>query len=311
MSRRMSNVLRIYLDTAELARAVAGDFHIMNVARRAFERRGYSVVFVRNSRFARAMSALLPGYSLFLMDHPWHPRALTLRLAYFYPFWRIERTAQRWDWSIAHRRFDPAKVDHEKADQFTRWMRHKHFPGLPEQSAGYVYIPLQGKLLRRRKFQSQSPIDMIRTALAMDQSRPIVASLHPKELYSSADMAALQALSAQEPRFSVSDAPMLGLVTACDYVVTQNSSVALTGFFFQKPAVLFAEIEFHHIACSVPRLGAEAAFAGVRNMEPAFNRYLYWFFKGTAIDAGSGDAEKQIADTVTTHGWRLTQAVTT
>jgi hypothetical protein len=35
------------------------------------------------------------------MGDPNHPRALMLRRSYFYPFWHIETSARRWEWTIA------------------------------------------------------------------------------------------------------------------------------------------------------------------------------------------------------------------
>jgi hypothetical protein len=94
-------ILRIYLDKEPRERALAGEFNIMTKIRSAFEGQGYRVEFVRNSEAERAKSENRRGYSLFHMDHPFHGRALTLRRVYFYPFWRIEASAKRWEWASA------------------------------------------------------------------------------------------------------------------------------------------------------------------------------------------------------------------
>ena len=67
------------------------------------------------------------------------------------------------------------------------------------------------------------------------------------------------------PRLRLETGGAAEALAACDLVVTQNSAVAFNGYFFHKPAVLFAEIDFHHIAASVPRLGVAAAFRAVRD----------------------------------------------
>ncbi len=45
--------------------------------------------------------------------------------------------------------------------------------------------------------------------------------------------------------------------------MTQNSAVAMTGYFFHKPSVLFGRIDFHHIAANVHELGVDEAFRQV------------------------------------------------
>ena len=88
-------------------------------------------------------------------------------------------------------------------------------------------------------------------------------------------------------------------------VVTQNSGVALTGYFAGKPAVLFGKIDFHHIAGSVPREGIDRAFARVRGPAPAFDKYLYWFFALNAIPFWDTDAKDRIVARLRRFGWPI------
>ena len=256
----IAKILRIYLDDISLARAKGGDFNLMNLIRRAFESRGFRVEFCKNSDAARLKSATRRGYSLFHMDEPFHPRALTLRKAYYYPFWRIEASAKRWEWEIAKTAFDPAAVDPAEAERFCRFWRKSLF-GLTEPAnarEGFVYVPLQGVLLEQRSFQTLSPLNMIATVLQHDPDRQVHAGLHPGETYLPEEIAALNALADANPRLTLTDAPMTDLLARCDYVATENSSVALAGYFHHKPAALFASIDFHHIAANVADLGANA-----------------------------------------------------
>ena len=92
-----AKILRIYLDETPLVRAQRGNFNLVNKIISVFEAHEYRVELKRNSAAERAKSATRRGYSLFHMDEPFHPRALTLRKAYYYPFWRIEDSAQRWE----------------------------------------------------------------------------------------------------------------------------------------------------------------------------------------------------------------------
>ena len=93
-------------------------------------------------------------------------------------------------------------------------------------------------------------------------------------------------------------------MNACQLVVTQNSSVALAGFFFRKPAVLFAQIDFHHIAGNVPRDGEDRAFATWRN-DAEYEAYIWWFLQHMSINAGRPPEEvtEKIASVLWNHGW--------
>ena len=180
-----AKILRIYLDDIPRMRAERGNFNIINKIQAVFERGGYRVELCRNTEAERLKSAARRGYSLFHMDDPFHPRALTLRRAYFYPFWRVEKTAERWNFEIAQTVFDPEETNPDAAAQFCDIWRRKLFSNAPLGAAtdGTVYIPLQGRLLERRSFQSESPLDMIRHVLLHDPARQVVAGLHPGETY--------------------------------------------------------------------------------------------------------------------------------
>lgn len=301
-----ARILRIYLDDENVDRAKSGQFNIMNKVQAAFERLDYRVEYIRTSTAQRAKSATRRGYSLFYMDDPFHPRALTIRKAYFYPFWRIENSAKRWEWDIAKSAFDPKAVNSRNAKNFHGYWRKRLFPDLGAVTRdGFVYMPLQGRLMEHRSFQAQSPFDMIRSTLAYETRRDIVVTLHPNEVYLPEERAALKALVDKEHRIQLSSEPMERLLQRCDYVVTQNSAVALNGFFLEKPAVLFARIDFHHIAANVIDLGVEDAIAAAPDMTADYAGYLHWFLKDTAINGGSEQVEDQIISAVRRNGWDL------
>jgi len=302
-----AKILRIYLDDIPRARAERGNFNIINKIQNVFERHGYRVEFCRNTDVERLKSAARRGYSLFLMDDPFHPRALTMRKAYFYPFWRVENTAKRWEFEIAQTPFVPDETDPEEARKFCNtWRRHNLAKTpLGGETDGSVYIPLQGKLLEHRSFQTASPLEMIKRVLLVEPSRSINIGLHPGETYLPEELDAVHRLVDANPQLLLSSEPMPVLLSRCDYVVTENSSVALTGFFLHKPAVLFAQIDFHHIAANVKALGAESAIKRAPNMTPDYDRYLHWFFKGTALNGGAPEVEDQILDMFQRRGWLL------
>ncbi len=300
-------ILRIYLDDIPRERAAKGNFNFVNRIRNAFESQGFRVELCRNAEAERLKSATRQGYSLFHMDDPFHDRALTMRKAYFYPFWRIEPTAERWDYEVARAGFDPAIVDPVAAERFCRNWRYELFPrgALDGDPAGHVYIPLQGRLLEQRSFQAARPLDMIEAVVRHEPRRDAVIGLHPGETYLPEEIDALKALIDRHPRLRLSSAPTTALVAGCDYIVTENSSVALYGFFAKKPCVLFAKIDFHHIAADVAATGAAKAIAAAPEMAPDYERYLFWFLRMTTISGAAEDAEARILETVRRHGWQV------
>lgn len=302
-----AKILRIYLDDIPRARAERGEFNIFNKIQSAFERQDFRVELRKNSEAERLKSATRRGYSLFHMDEPFHPRALTIRRAYFYPFWRIETSAKRWEWQIAKTEFNVEKIDAAAARQFCdRWRKtlfEEQKPGhAPDR---YVYVPLQGRLLEQRSFQTASPLEMLRLLLLHEPDRRIVAGLHPREIYLQDEIDALSALIGANPRLQLSTEPMQDLLAQCDYVATENSAVALSGYFLHKPAVLFAQIDFHHIAANACVLGAEAAIKSAPRLTPDFDSYMFWFLRLTAINGGAPEVESQILETVRSHGWQI------
>ena len=121
-----------------------------------------------------------------------------------------------------------------------------------------------------------------------------MATLHPRESYDTGDLKALDRLVARHPNL-VLGGDTASILRDCAFVVTQNSAVAFDGYLLGKPAVLFAQIDFHHIGLSAARLGAAQALAQVETHAPDFDRYLYWFLQDMAINASRPEAlEEQI-----------------
>ncbi|MEH6833499.1 MAG: hypothetical protein V7657_02810 [Falsihalocynthiibacter arcticus] len=297
--------LHIFLEEGFKKSAENGAHNLMNRIETAMSSVGVSVDYHLNTAKNRNASQDFQGYSLFHMEDPFHDRALNLRRAYFYPFWRIEKVAERWNFRVASMPYPADKQESNMAKTFANSMRKRHFGDQPVTREGHIFMPLQGKISKHRSFQSCSPLEMIEQTLATDATRSVIASLHPNEAYSEGDLARLRALEGKHTRFRLSDTPSDALLASCDYVVTQNSSVALKGFFLQKPAVLFAQIDFHHIAGNVGRVGLEAAFRHVHQPAQSYDSYLLWFLRKTAINAGNENAEARILAAMRKSGWEL------
>lgn len=265
---------------------------------------GFDVRFRPDTPAERARSAGTGGYSLFHMDGPERDRALTFRRVYHYPFWAIERHGRRWDWPVARATFPAGAVPRATADRFHAFWRRRLFGDAPERAErnGFVYVPLQGRLLDHRSFQTCAPVEMLRAVLDHD-ARPVVAALHPGETYSRAELRALDDLVRANPRMTLATGDMQRWLAGCDYVVTMNSGAAFAGYLFAKPAVLFAAIDFHHIAADVAALGAAEALRRGPGLAPDFAGYLHWFWQEMSINAGRPEAEDRIAAALRRGGW--------
>ena len=292
-------VLYFYLGPQQRAQVAAREPKITTRIVEVVEAAGWRAVLLPEE--ARHAAPQVDGYHLVMNHAVPGPFCLSLRRCYMEPFWRIEAVNDRWAWETAGLTFDAGQVRARHAPAFFERWRGNLFGTAPVTRDGFIFVPLQGKLLRHRHFQSMSPLDMLGTLLARDP-RPVVATLHPGETYDTEDLAALESLQDRQPQFTVSFEPSMDLLRRCDLVVTENSSMALTGFFARKPAILFAEADFHHIAGSVPRHGLQRAFAP-HATEPPFAAYLFWFFKMHAITAWADDVHAQVASRLRSHGW--------
>ena len=94
------------------------------------------------------------------------------------------------------------------------------------------------------------------------------------------------------------------LLHDCDYVVTMNSAVGFFGYFFEKPCILFGDIDFHHIALGATP-GDLSAFDKIESHTPDYARYVWWFWQHMSINAGRPEAEDKIRDALIRGGWPL------
>lgn len=287
--------------------AQEGRQNFLNRFKSAVETRGFSVNYCGNRQENLKKSATRNGYTLFHKDDPFHDNALTMRRVYYFPFWQIENSAKRWEWEVAETDFQPSEVDRAVANSFvTQWRSRLFEDWVSNNNQGFIYMPLQGKLLEQRSFQACSPIEMIRQTLEYGPKKPIIATLHPGENYTAEEFEALAELVEEHPELAVyENKEPKDLLPECDCVVTQNSAVAFAGYFWNKPAVLFGKIDFHHIALNVDRMGVKEAFKGLAGHKPEFNKYIYWFLQIMSINAGRPEAEEKILEILRRRGWDL------
>jgi hypothetical protein len=246
------------------------------------------------------------GYHLVSNEEVPSANCMTLRRVGWDPFWRIERTNDRWNWQIAGQDFGPSGADTSRSAQFLGYWGKQLFGKAAATSGGGVFVPLQGKLTQQRHFQAASPLQMLEAVAKRWPDRAIQVTLHPREDYSATELASLDQMIADLPNVSLARVGSDALLLACDLVVTQNSTMALRGYVAQKPAMIWARIDFHHIAASVPRDGIEAAFAAVEaGPLPDFGSYLLWYFRENCLRSWDKDVEAAIRDRLRTLDWPL------
>ena len=296
--------MTIYAGPGTLRQIEAGKHNFFGRTIGAVEGAGWSVELCEDSIGAFALEAHYPGFALYHMNPPAHEQALVCRRTYLGAFWRVEKTSRRWAWPIAHQPFLPEAIPEGPSSWFYNFWKTRLFSDLPPSGDdGFILMPLQGTVFDQRDFQAMSPLEMIEVTLARSRL-PILVTMHPKAPLSEQSEAALMSLAEREPRLKIHKGGSMEALPRCSFVVTQYSSVALMGYFFEKPAVLFAEIDFQHIAGSVPRDGIDGAFARVKE-KPDFSRYLYWFLKLNSLNAGHEDFEENILAKFRQHGWPI------
>ena len=294
----MGETVRFLLHASMLARARAGEHNLSNRLKTALDQAGWRLEF--------GPLGEPPGdWSLTWMEPPGGANGLCLRPTYVLPFFRIDRTSERWNFAIARQPFVAEAIDPGAAAVFAGNWRRKLHGDASVGAGGGIYVPLQGRLLEHRSFQAASPLDMVQAVLRRFPDRAVTATFHPNETYAEDERQALAALARRVPQLSLSTGGMADQLRNCDFVVTQNSSAAFHALFFGKPSVLFARIDFRHVTLNVPEIGAEAAFDRIASHRPDGERYLWWFLKGTAINAGSPEAEAQILAALRANGWPL------
>ncbi len=298
------SILHFYLGESGRAAVLQGQDRMTTRIAAAVRSAGWQVQLCTAEK--RAFIPDRPGHHLVLNEAVPSANCLTLRRVGWEPFWRIERTNDRWDWEIAGQSFDAGAVDARRAEQFLANWRKRLFGTAPITQGGGVFVPLQGKLTEQRHFQAASPLQMLEATARHWPERAVTVTLHPRETYTVEDRQALAKLASALPNVRVAEGDSDAILLGCDLVVTQNSTMALRGYVAQKPAMLWARIDFHHIAASVPQIGAQAAFVAMETGTlPDFGRYLYWYFRENCLRSWDEGVEPAIRGRLRALGWPI------
>ena len=76
-------------------------------------------------------------------------------------------------------------------------------------------------------------------------------------------------------------------------------------YLLNNPALLFGQIDFHHIAGSVHRDGLDKAFEKIERQSPDYARYLFWFFQEQALNVWRPDFPDRLNSRLADHGLAL------
>ena len=291
-------LLRIHLDPEMTERVTSGHFNFIDRLRAAVASRGWQTEIAPETTAPPERYT----YALHHMSGPRHKRAKIFRRTYYYPFWHIESVPQRWRWDVAKAEFRPNQIDTEAARNFIHNLRTQYLPGIAPVAPTHVLIPLQRELAKTRSFQTISPLAMVETVARTGKT--CIATLHPNGDYTPEELRALDQLAARYPNLSIGGNSR-ELLAGAEYVATQNSAVAMDAYLLTRPVVLFAQIDFHHIALNVADMGVEQALNAAPDHKTHYAKYLYWMLREQAIDAMAPTAELRILDALKKGGWPI------
>lgn len=290
-----------YMEPELCQSAQAGKHNFIGKVAAVVQSAGLSVRYLP---FGQSGAPSGQGWSMSHIKTPPDARGLCFRRAYHYPFWQIEQSAERWAWDVAQSAFEPDPTEAKEAKRFYGFWQNRLFGDAPQQTekGGYIYVPLQGKLCDHRPFQMCSPLEMIEHCLA-HTNRPVIATLHPNERYDATELSALGKLERAYTRLTVQTGGMNDLLPHCDFIVSQNSSVAFNGYFFGKPSLLFRKNDFHHIAVQAELDRLAAGFSEVAQATPDYAAYVHWYWQKNSINAGRPEANDMIAKRLKRFEW--------
>lgn len=285
----------IYLQKGEAERFEAGRFRFVSLLCEAVSKLGYRPVVRDADALTSLLGEAVPGPALWHQMRPGGTGGLVFRTAYRPPFWRIERSHARWLWEVAQQDFSPERIDMQEARAFCDRMRSEWRIEKRQAGASDIVIALQADLLRKRSFQSVSPIDMLKREVESSDGRRCIAALHPRANYSSREAAALNAVSEAHGNLMVQKGDTESLLPGAARLVTQNSTVAVAAYLAHVPVTLYAKADFHHIATQDDAAPKDAAHD--------FDRYVFWLLTTSTIRAGKPDVVDQIARRLTALGF--------
>jgi hypothetical protein len=149
-----------------------------------------------------------------------------------------------------------------------------------------------------------SPVEMVQTTIEQEQARKILIKLHPREVYSTEDMNALNAL-VDGDRVQIVQGDLDALLAGCGYTVSMNSAVSFKGLLYRKPGVLFGDAEFNHVFQKVRSKDVVSCFVDVMDEAVDFEKYVYWYLRRQHLWNYKPSIQDDILRRCRVMGWEL------
>jgi hypothetical protein len=232
------------------------------------------------------------------------PNVLNAGAAYFWRFWQLDPQGVKAFSSTGAAHYDPEQMPRRRAQSFFDNMHKRYVQSRkskyaqPETQQQFpdnaISVFFQGDYPVTSGATSTADIEMLRAVQAGAGDRPIIVKPHPLASNFS-DIAETLALAETDSRITVTDANIHDILSASCVTVSINSTVALEGFLHLKPAILFGQSDFHHLAGRVhaPK-EFETVLARELDRDEGYEQFLAWYFLKMCLPLNNARLEERI-----------------
>jgi hypothetical protein len=232
------------------------------------------------------------------------PGVLNCAVAYFWEFWHLDPIGTKALSSIGALAYDPASMPYGRAEQFfdtqrarlvtPRLSKYGQKAEVTPLPSGAVAVFLQGEFPIKQGVTAFDDLAMLKVVQDRTGDRPIIVKPHPL-VKNPFTLAELRVAVYGDDRITLTDANVHDILAACAVTVSINSTVALEGYLHRKPAVLFGQADFHHLAGRVHRPEDFAPVLEAQlNRRGGYAQYLAWYFLRHCLRLGAPGLEAAI-----------------
>lgn len=233
-----------------------------------------------------------------------HPGVLNTALAYLPPFYHLDACGALANSSAAQTPNGMDNVNPQKVERFwnmlqsrfvdKRRSRYSQPVEVQDIPVGCIAIFLQGENPQRWGTAHCDTKTMIRTVAEHAGGRPVVVKAHPiSDVMNERNM--LLDLMSEGLELYPTDANIHDILRKCVVTVSFNSAVAIEGFLYNKPAILFGRSDFHH-CCEAVREPSEFVNALAQALDGSrdYQRFLYWYFTTFCLSLNDPEVDEKI-----------------
>jgi len=319
---RMSDLkLRVHLKTIKTENALSGwNLRLYRHLRDFSVEDGFVFETVKRSAAIKAgtrsvaQDAFEDGFLNIIDDRSvCHPAVLNAGVAYIGAFWHLDPNGVKALSSIGHREFDPTAFSAKRVATFFEGLQNRYVRKRNSkygQREEHVDVPKNAISLF---FQGMAPLstgvskfedfDILELLLNQTSGVPIVVKPHPL-VTQKHEIDFLHDLAKQDNRLFVTDANVHDILQNSAVTISNNSTVALEGFFHKKPAILFGDSDFHHIAHRFHTGDNVLDLIGkAKNSRPAYPEFLAWYFLDQCLHLNSKKLKEKVYAIFRQHGF--------